>query len=46
MTSTALWEIYSIQVDILGLFDQIERVLGVYFTQFSFRKASGAIGKY
>ena len=33
-------------VDILGLFDKIERVLDIYFTQFSLRKASGAIRKY
>ena len=33
-------------VDILGLFDQVERVPNIYFTQFPLRKASGAIGKY
>ena len=27
-------------VDILGLFDQVERVLDIYFTHFSLRKAS------
>ena len=32
-------------VDILGLFDKIERVLDIYFTQFSLRKATGAIRK-
>ena len=31
---------------ILGLFNQVERVPDIYFTQFSMRKASGAIGKY
>ena len=33
-------------VDILGLCDQVERVLDVYFTQFLLRKASKAIKKY
>ena len=30
-------------VDILGLFDQVERVLVIYFTQFPLRKVTGAI---
>ena len=54
----ALWEIYgdradilsgakiSTFVDILGLFDLVERVLDIYFTQFPLRKACGVIGKY
>ena len=33
-------------VNIFGLFDQDERVLDIYFTQFPLRKASGAIRKY
>ena len=33
-------------VEILGVFDQVVRVLDVYFTQFSLRKASWAIRKY
>ena len=32
-------------MDILGLFDLVERVLVVYFTQISLKKASGAIRK-
>ena len=30
-------------VEISGLFDQVERVLDIYFTEFSVRKAYGAI---
>ena len=33
-------------MDIFGIFDQVERVLDIYFTLFPLRKASGAIGKY
>ena len=33
-------------MDILGLFDQVNRILDIYFVQFPLRKASGAIGKY
>ena len=33
-------------VDNLGLFDQVERVLDINFTQFSLRTASEAVRKY
>ena len=33
-------------MDILGLFDQVERILDIYFTQFPLRMAYGAIGKF
>ena len=33
-------------MDIFGIFDQVERVLAIYFTICPLRNASGVIGKY